>query len=51
MGQNKLFLFFRPTWQEDDARLDEIFKEQVKNVVKILRREIEVAKANSLGKK
>mgnify|MGYP001570694574 FL=1 len=50
-GAEQTFLIFSPTWQEDDARLDEIFKEQVKNVVKILRREIEVAKANSLGKK
>lgn len=50
-GGDQPFLIFNPTWQEDESKTDEIFKVQVKNAMKILKREIEVAKADSVGKK
>ncbi len=50
-GGEQPFLIFSPTWQEGEEHVDEIFLEQVKNVKKILEREIEVAKADSLGRK
>ncbi len=48
-GGDQPFLSFTPTWQEDESKTDDIFREQVKNVMKVLRREIEVAKSDSLG--
>jgi uncharacterized UPF0160 family protein len=45
------FLIFSPTWKESDTKTDEIFREQVKNAVKVLEREIEVAKADSEGRR
>lgn len=50
-GGDQPFLIFSPTWQEGDEHIDDIFRNEVKNVVKILKREIEVAKADSLGRK
>lgn len=49
-GAEQVFLIFSPTWKEGDAEIDNIFRNQVKNVSKILKREIEVAKTDILGK-
>jgi uncharacterized UPF0160 family protein len=50
-GGEQPFLIFSPTWQESKENINDIFKNKVEDVKKILRREIEVAKADSLGKK
>lgn len=47
----KTFLVYAPTWQEEGSKLDDIFKEQVKKVKELLKREIQVAKADSAGRK
>lgn len=49
-GGEQQFLIYAPTWQEDESKTDEIFREQVKKIMKVLEREIVVAKANSLGR-
>ncbi|MCX6758027.1 MAG: MYG1 family protein [Candidatus Nomurabacteria bacterium] len=43
------FLIFSPTWQEDESKIDDIFRSVVLDVVKVLKREIEVAKSDTLG--
>jgi len=48
-GGDQPFLIFTPTWQEDESETDNIFRVQVKSVAKILRREIEVARADTIG--
>lgn len=50
-GAEQIFLINKPTWQEDESHIDDIFRNEVKNVMKVLKREIEVAKADNLGKK
>jgi len=50
-GGEQPFLIFSPTWQENEKNLDSIFKEKVEDVKKILKREIEVAKADNSGRK
>jgi uncharacterized UPF0160 family protein len=50
-GGEQPFLIFSPTWQENEEDINNIFKNKVEDVIKILRREIQVAKADSLGKK
>ncbi len=45
------FLIFSPTWQEDESNTNKIFKNEVNNAVRILKREITVAKADVLGRK
>ncbi|KKR79853.1 MAG: hypothetical protein UU24_C0001G0012 [Candidatus Nomurabacteria bacterium GW2011_GWA2_40_9] len=49
-GGDQPFLIFTPTWQEDESETDNIFRVQVRSVAKVLRREIEVAKADSAGR-
>ncbi len=44
------FLAFAPTWQERKVSTDTVFKNEVKNVIKVLEREIKVARIDSLGK-
>ncbi len=43
---DQVFLNYIPTWKESNLNIDEIFKEQVKEVAKLLKREIEVAKVD-----
>ncbi len=43
------FLIFSPTWQEDESKIDDIFRSVVLDVVRVLKREIEVTKADILG--
>lgn len=47
----RTLLMYAPTWNESISNRDSIFVEQVKKASVILAREIEVAKADSLGKK
>ncbi len=49
-GGEQPFLIFSPTWQEDESKIDDIFLQEVKNASRVLKREIEVAKADSVGK-
>ena len=49
-GAEQIFLAFSPTWQEDSKNIDDVFMDEVKDIIKILKREIEVAKADELGK-
>lgn len=49
-GGDQPFLIFTPTWQEDESETDNIFRTQVRQVAKILKREIEVAKADGVGR-
>lgn len=46
----QIFLACTPTWQEDNRDIDKIFKEEVKDIVKLLKREIEIAKSDEIGK-
>ena len=46
----RVFRIFSPTWQEKDKSIDDIFRQEVKNVTRVLRREIETAKADDLGR-
>lgn len=48
---SRMFLVFTPTWQEDSASIDDAFRNQVVEAKRVLRRELEVAKSNVLGKK
>lgn len=50
-GGDQPFLIFSPTWQEDESNIDDIFRGLVLNLTKIIKREIEVATADVLGKK
>ena len=47
----RTFLIFTPTWQEDQASIDDIFREEVKNVKRILKREIDTVKSDVLGRR
>ena len=47
----RVFSIFEPTWKEDENDTDKIFQEQVKHIVKLLKREIKVALDNVEGKK
>lgn len=49
-GAQQIFLAYSPTWKEDNKNIDEIFKQEVKKIVPLLKREIEVAKADVEGK-
>ena len=49
-GAEQIFLAFSPTWQEDNKNIDDVFMDEVKDIIKILKREIDVAKADELGK-
>lgn len=44
------FLIFSPTWQEDVAKIDDVFRSEAQNIARVLEREIEVAKADALGR-
>lgn len=47
----QIFLANSPTWKESDGhRIDKIFKKEVKKIIPLLLREIEVAKADVEGK-
>ncbi|MFN4181580.1 MAG: MYG1 family protein [Candidatus Paceibacteria bacterium] len=46
----RTFLIFSPTWREETANIDDIFKQEVKNIMRVLKREIEVVRANSIGR-
>ncbi len=45
------FLVYSPAWNENKENIDKIFIEQVKKIIKLLEREIKVAKAKALGRK
>ncbi|MEA3398974.1 MAG: MYG1 family protein [Patescibacteria group bacterium] len=45
------FLNYCPTWKEDDINVDKIFKKQVKEAIKALKREIKVAQDDVEGEK
>ncbi len=47
---SRTFLIFTPTWQEENS-IDEAFQNQVIEAKRVLRREIEVAKSDILGRK
>jgi uncharacterized UPF0160 family protein len=49
-GAEQVSLIFSPTWEEDESRVDDIFRDEVTRMVRILRREIQVAKSDILGK-
>lgn len=49
-GAEQIFLAFSPTWQEDGKNIDDVFMDEVKDIIKILKREITVAKSDYLGK-
>ena len=42
-GVEAIFLSVIPTWKEENINIDEIFKNQVKKVVELLKREIKIA--------
>jgi len=46
---NNIFKAFYPTWDEDMSNVDKIFEQEVKKVILLLKREIEVAKSNIKG--
>jgi len=46
-----IFLANYPTWEEDSDNIDRIFEEEVKRIIPLLKREIEVAKSSVRGKK
>jgi uncharacterized UPF0160 family protein len=48
---DKIFLAFSPTFLEKDKNIDKIFKQEVKKIISLLKREIEIAQADFLGKK
>lgn len=48
---NSIFLSDSPTWKEDNSKIDEIFKKQVKKIATLLKREIKVSKDDIDGKK
>lgn len=47
---SRVFSIFEPTWKEDANNTDQIFLEQVKKVVELLKREIKVALDDAEGK-
>lgn len=48
---NAIFMAFYPTWKEDNSNVDKIFKGQVRKIIPLLSREIEIAKADIEGEK
>jgi len=48
---NAIFMAFYPTWKEDKANVDKIFKEEVKKIIPLLKREIKIAKDDVEGEK
>ncbi len=48
---NNIFKAFYPTWDEDVLDVDKIFEGEVKKIIPLLKREIEVAKSNIKGEK
>jgi len=48
---SRTFIIFTPTWQEDTGSIDDAFRNQVVEAKRVLRREIEVAKSDVLGKR
>ena len=49
-GADQVFLNHLPAWNETNEEINSIFKNQVREVAKFLRREIEVIKADIIGK-
>lgn len=47
---SRVFTIFEPTWKEDINKTDDIFTEQVKKAISILKREIKVALDDAEGK-
>ncbi len=45
-GADQVFLNHKPTWKEGEENINSIFREQMKEVVKLIKREIEVAKSD-----
>lgn len=50
-GAEQVFLSYIPTWKEGRADIDNIFREQVKEVSKLIKREIKVALVNLEAKR
>ncbi len=48
---NSIFLSESPTWKENNTNIDSIFSNQVKKVIKLLKREISVSKDDVEGQK
>lgn len=46
----QIFHAYAPTWLEENNDIDKIFKNEVKKIVQLLEREIEIAKTDVLGK-
>lgn len=47
----QVFKIFTPTWRERDLSGDEVFQNEVKNIVRVLKREIKVALDDSMARK
>jgi uncharacterized UPF0160 family protein len=47
----QVFKVFIPTWKEGDLNIDDVFVNEVKNIVRLLKREIKVALDDSMGRK
>ncbi len=47
----RTFLIFTPTWQEQKSSIDDVFNNQVIEAKRVLRREIEVSRADIVGRK
>lgn len=48
---NNIFKAFYPTWKESIDKVNEIFEKEVKKIIPLLKREIEVAKDNIEGER
>lgn len=49
-GADQVFLSNIPTWKESNEDIDKIFKKQVKKIIELLKREIEVARVDIEGR-
>ncbi len=47
----QVFKIFTPTWKERDLNGDDVFQNEVKNIARVLKREIKVALDDSLARK
>jgi len=46
----QIFLSAIPTWKENNKNIDKIFEKQLKKIIKLLKREIEIAKTDVEGR-
>lgn len=48
---SETFSIFMPTWEEDESKLDDVFREEVQRAARVLRRTIEVVNSDLKGRK